>query len=126
MRNDREHIEAVSLMRWVRLSMARYPDLKMLWHVPNGGQRGKAQAGKFKAEGVKAGVSDYALDCARGGHFGLRIELKAPGGRTSPAQREYIEDVCFQGYRAEVAVGWEQAKDILIDYLEQPRTEVKT
>lgn len=125
MRSEREHIEAVTLMRWVRLSMAKYPDLAMLWHVPNGGHRSKAAAGKFKAEGVKAGVSDYALDCARGGWHGLRIELKAKGGRLSPEQREYIEDCLFQNYRAEVAVGWEQAKDILIDYLEQPRTEVR-
>jgi len=125
MRREPEHIEAVALMRWVRLSTARYPDLAMLWHVPNGGHRSKATAGKMKAEGVKAGVSDYVLDCARGGYFGLRIELKPKGGRPSPAQKDYISDVTAQGYRAEVAVGWESAKDILIDYLEQPRTEVK-
>ena len=125
MRREPEHIEAVSLMRWVRLSICKYPDLDMLWHVPNGGQRNKATAGKMKAEGVKAGVSDYALDVARGGYHGLRIELKPKGGRPSPAQKDYIRDVTAQGYRAEVAVGWEAAKDILIDYLGQPRTEVK-
>lgn len=128
MRSDREHAEAVALMKWVRMSMGRYPDLNMLWHVPNGGARGKAAAGKLKAEGVRTGVSDYVLDVARGGYFGLRIELKAryangKRGYATPDQKQYIADARAQGYRAEVVVGWQAAMELLIEYLEQPRTE---
>ena len=35
---------------------------KILWcHVPNGGERSKAVAGKLKAAGVKAGVPDVLV-----------------------------------------------------------------
>jgi hypothetical protein len=44
-------------------------------HVPNGGRRSKAEAGIFRALGVRAGVPDLLLWARGGGHFA--IELKA-------------------------------------------------
>jgi hypothetical protein len=104
-------------MRWVRLQYGRWPVLRLLHHIPNGGLRGKAAAGKLKAEGTKAGVPDYFLPHPRGGYHGLYIELKAPGGRPTPEQREFLSAAAEQGYRAEVAVGWEAARGIIRDYM---------
>lgn len=51
--------------------------------VPNGGARSPVEAAIMAGQGVVAGVPD--LITIRGGQvFGL--ELKAPGGRLSPAQ----------------------------------------
>ena len=64
---QQEHIEAVRFMRWVDGfrgtpgAILKWPCLKWLHHIPNGGLRNRVVAGKLKAEGVRAGVSDYFL-----------------------------------------------------------------
>ena len=123
MRQD-EHVEAVALIRWVRLSTAKFPVLALLYHVPNGGNRNRTVAAKLKAEGVKPGVSDYCLPAARGGFFGLYIELKSQPGQVRKSQREFLDLVRAEGNRGEVAFGWIQARAILIDYINQPKTRV--
>lgn len=124
-----EHQEAVALMKWVKLSMGKYPDLKHLFHIPNGGNRNIVTARKLKAEGVKRGVSDYFLPVIkwepvlRGREpcplwFGLWLELKPQGGYPVPEQHEFMNDMRDQDYAAYWCMGWEEAKQILIDYLE--------
>lgn len=54
-----EHAEAVALMRVVRLHEVRWPELRLLYAVPNGGDRHPIVAAKMRAEGVRAGVPDY-------------------------------------------------------------------
>jgi hypothetical protein len=113
-----EHEEAKALVQAVTLNEARHPELRMLFAVPNGGDRHKATAGKLRAEGVKPGVPDYVLPVARGGFHGLVIELKRErGGRTSGEQEQWIEAFRQQGWRAEVCKGWIQALMVLSDYL---------
>ena len=73
-----EHVEAVTLMRVVRLHEARYPQLRLLFAVPNGGDRHVAVAAKMKAEGVKAGVPDYLLPVRSGGYIGLITRMERP------------------------------------------------
>lgn len=125
-----EDAHQTSLFAWANQARCTMPDLAKLYHVPNGGGRSKAEAGRLKAQGVVAGVLDLSLDVARGGHFGLRIELKATRaelGRTpqpSPEQRARIEDLRNDGYCAVVCEGWENAKAVLIAYVAQPRTVV--
>jgi len=62
----------------------------VFWHTPNGGKRGIVEASSFKAMGVRAGVSDLIL-VHREKIFAL--ELKAPGGRASQAQMEFLSDI---------------------------------
>jgi len=112
-----EHVEAVTLLRVVRLHERQRPELALLFAVPNGGDRNPVVAAKLKAEGVRAGVPDYLLPVARQGFHGLAIELKAVGGRPSSEQRQWLADLVAQGWRAEVCVGWGAAWDVLSDYL---------
>lgn len=112
-----EHIEAKHLMHVVRIAEFGTPALRMLYAVPNGGDRNKAVAGKMKAEGVKSGVPDYCLPVARGGFHGLYIELKSLTGYASAEQKNWIEALRTEGYRAEVCRGWEQAWAVLREYL---------
>jgi hypothetical protein len=111
--------EAERLIRWTDDEGARlYPELGMLYAVPNGGFRHKAVAGKMKAQGVRAGVLDFNLDVARGPYHGLRIELKRRvGGTVSTAQKHWIAWLRGQGYLAVVCRGWEEARDRLVAYL---------
>lgn len=113
-----EHQEARSLIEAVELHAKRHPKLRLLFAVPNGGDRHKATAGKLRAEGVKAGVPDYILPVAAGGFHGLAIELKRrKRGQTSRKQEQWIEALRAEGWRAEVCRGWEQALSVLADYL---------
>ena len=97
----------------------RHPELALLYHTPNGGSRSKAEAGRFKAEGVKSGVPDICLPVARAGYHGLYIELKRQrDSKTSASQMKWIADLQEQGYRAEVCEGWEPASQVILAYID--------
>lgn len=115
-----EEQEQITLFNWAAMMEYRYPELRYMYHVPNGGYRNKAEAGRFKAQGVKSGVPDVVLPVARGGYHGLYVEMKrTEGGRVSTEQREWLEALTAQGYKAEVAYGWEEAKDVIEKYLQR-------
>lgn len=102
--------EQMTLFSWAAMQSGKYPELNLLYHVPNGGSRHKAEAGRLRAEGVKAGVPDLCLPVARGQYHGLYIELKRQrGGRTSDHQSEWLDALSAQGYKAALCYGWEQA-----------------
>lgn len=113
-----ESVEQQCLFRWAEFQSGRYPELKLLYHVPNGGSRKKSEAGRFRAEGVKAGVPDLCLPVARGEYHGLYIELKRlKNSKTSEDQKAWIEKLNEQGYCAVVCKGWEAAAKVITEYL---------
>lgn len=113
-----ESVEQQALFRWAAYQYGAHPELALLYHVPNGGGRSRAEAGRFKAEGVKAGVPDLCLPVARGQFHGLYIELKrAKGGRLHPEQRRWLDELGRQGYAAIVCYGWEDAVRAIKEYL---------
>ncbi len=120
---DREGQEQAALMQELQL---RFPHaFKLIYHVPNGGHRVKAVAGKLKAQGVKAGVPDLVLPMARGGYFGMYIEFKAMppfDAEVSPNQDAYIQALTGQGYLAIVCRGRIDAMEAIRAYLLQPQT----
>ena len=122
MRNTTAHedVEQATLFTWAGLKSGQRPELQLLFHIPNGGSRGKAEAARFKAEGVKAGVPDLFLPVARGPYHGLFIEMKRrSGGRTSEAQRKWIAALAAQGYLATICYGWKEAAELIEDYLDE-------
>lgn len=80
------------------------------WHTPNGGSRTPAEAGRFKALGVKAGIPDVLA--LRDGRL-YALELKALGGRLSPAQTEMLDQLRAAGAETAVAVGLDEALAVL-------------
>jgi hypothetical protein len=115
---DDEHAHQVALFAWADRVRRQYPELRWLYAVPNGGARSPRTAAMLKAEGVRKGVPDVHLPVPRGGFAGLWIELKRPGKHAiKPEQREWIDGLQANGYRAEIAVGWDRAREIIVDYL---------
>lgn len=55
---EQERPHQVALMKLVRSVKVAHPVLKLLYAVPNGGDRNLHVARKLKAEGVMAGVAD--------------------------------------------------------------------
>lgn len=114
-----EDNEQMILFRWAAMQSGKFPELELLYHIPNGGKRNKAEAARFKAMGVKSGVPDLHLPVARGGYHSLYIELKAANGRVSENQSEWLSALNQQGNKAVVCYGWEQAAQAIKDYLTQ-------
>lgn len=121
MRNVRIDTEAgaqEALFQWTQYQKGKYPELKLLYHIPNGGKRDARTATALKRQGVKAGVPDLHLPVARGGYHGLYIELKVGSNRATALQRDWLSELEKQGYLAVVCYGWQQAAQQLINYLE--------
>ena len=83
----------------------------VVWlHPANGGARSKAEAARFKAEGVVAGAPDLLL-FADGRAFSL--ELKTPTGRVSEAQKAMHQRLAAAGVEVRVAFGLNEALQTL-------------
>jgi len=114
-----EHTEQAKLVARVR-NFARGV---LIFAVPNGGKRNMKEAVRLKAEGVTAGVPDLVVAQARGGFFGLYIEMKRQkGSRLSDEQRDRIAELRAEGYAVEVCEGVEEAWAAFERYHALPRT----
>ena len=122
-RIESEHAQQVALFAWAALNFNQYPELRWMFAIPNGGERNKIVAANLKAEGVRANVPDIFLPIPRAEWHGLFIEMKkkkgaTPEGKPSVEQLGFIYEMWARGYAARVCVGWEMARDTLIQYLE--------
>lgn len=107
-----------AIFGWCRVHEREYPELKLLYHIPNEGYRTKAYAIALQRRGVKSGVPDLFLPVARGGFHGLYIELKVGKNKASENQKKWIDDLSKQGYLAVVRYGYKAAVEMLVKYLE--------
>ena len=108
------------LFQWAEQNTIIFPDLALLYHIPNGGKRDPKEAAKLKAEGVKPGVPDIHLPVPRGGYHGLWIELKAGDNGTTRHQSWWLAQLEAQGYATMVCYGAKQAAEVLRNYLKLP------
>lgn len=117
--------EQTFLFQWAGLAEQKYPDIKLLHHIPNGGKRDKKEAAALRRQGVKSGVPDLCLPSAHGGYHGLYIELKVGRNKTSDNQNMWLEMLMKQNYKIAVCYGWREAADTIEDYLSSPITLTK-
>lgn len=110
--------EQEALFDWAAFMRGKYPELDLLYHVPNGGDRNTIEAANLKRQGVKAGVPDLCLPVARGKYHGLYIEMKYGKNKASVKQEKWIAALRKQGYIAEVCYGWQKAAELITKYLE--------
>lgn len=121
LRTPTEHQEQVELVRIARLYEPRYPDLQMLFAVPNGGYRSEATGALLKAEGLRPGVSDLLLLAPRGNYHGMCLELKRVGGAGPSVEQEaFLMRAHRRGYYVAVAYGWVEAWGEICKYLGIP------
>lgn len=113
-----EHTEQAALFEWAEINESRYPELCMLYAVPNGGHRHKSVAIKLKAEGVKAGVWDISLDVARGQYNGLKIEMKFGKNQLTEEQRFWGSKYKIAHYQTAVCWSWTEAASRILWYLD--------
>ena len=116
MKESEHQIQAAFFAR-VAYMAGKYPEVKALFAVPNGGMRHKLVAIKLKREGVMAGVPDVCLPVPRGKYAGLWIEFKAEKGRVTETQAEWHILLRSLGHRVEVSRSWQAAVNIVEKYL---------
>jgi hypothetical protein len=100
-----------SVAEFLRLALKK-PD--RFWFCPNGGNLSKAQAGKFKAMGLTAGVPDLHFIWASGSRrqfpcYGT-IELKAGKNDATAEQLAFQKDM--------TAIGWPHAECRTVEQVE--------
>lgn len=125
-----EHGHQAALFCWAAHPNTRnqYPELEWMFAIPNGGDRDAIVGAMMKTEGVKAGVFDLCLPVARGGWFGLYIEMKKPNARhgdhrdMSEKQKAFGMFVHQQGYKTELCHSYTKARSVIEAYLAQART----
>jgi hypothetical protein len=129
-----EHEEQAEVIAWASMMEFEYPVLGLLYAIPNGaklpwrkGRGGKhysPEAMKLKAEGLRPGAPDLCLPVARGGWFGLYIEMKYGKNKPSEKQEAMLNKLTEQGFLAVVCYGHVDAKEVILGYLKEPRTKV--
>lgn len=102
---------------WSQIHRDEYPELALLFHIPNGGTRDPVEAAHLKAQGVRRGTPDLCLPVARRGYHSLWLEMKTPHGRVSSDQTWWKDKLTEQGAVAVIAYGWEAAVDAIKWYL---------
>jgi hypothetical protein len=119
-----EHDEQRNLFSWAEWQSLVWPELALMFAIPNGGHRHKATAAKMKAEGVKAGVPDIFLPVMvrskygeLGVYSGLFIEMKFGKNKPTKKQREWLEALRGQNYYATVCYSAQEAREVIADYL---------
>jgi hypothetical protein len=113
-----EESEQSVVFDWAARQSCRYPELSLLYHIPNEGKRSPGAGARLKAMGLKSGVPDICLPAARGNYHGLYIELKAQEGAPTTAQTDFLIAVRKQGYCSYICFGAEKAIEIIREYLE--------
>ena len=85
-----QHLESQiqqAIVQWAHYNKGKYPELELLFSIPNGGKRSPRTAVIMKLEGVKSGIPDLCLPVARHGCHALYLEVKAPKGYLSANQK---------------------------------------
>lgn len=96
---------------------SKYPELKLMFHIPNERNCTPVQGRQLKLAGVRSGVPDLELPVSRKGYTGLHIEMKTETGRLSDVQKWWIAELEKQGRKCCVCYGYKQAISAIEDYL---------
>ena len=113
-----------ALFAWARnpAVLKQYPCLGLLEGSMNGVKLTIGQAGKAKAAGMLKGAHDVRLPIARGGYFGLSIELKYKKNKPTLEQLAYGKRLEQEGWKVVYHWSWTDARDEIVTYLNQPKT----
>jgi hypothetical protein len=105
----------------VRYLQYKYPDVKYCSSIAGAYISTKTQRAKIIRNGYIKGKNDLDIYEARGGFFGMMIELKEKGYPTKE-QKEWIQAMNDRGYYAIVSKGLDNTIKEIDRYLMMPDT----
>ncbi len=115
-----EDTEQIRVMDWAASAECRYPELRWLHHIPNGGSRRSSEASRLKRMGVRRGISDIHLPFPHGRYHALYIEMKYGRNVTTQEQREFLCDMRDADNLVAVCHDAESAIDLIERYVTLP------
>ena len=119
---SKEENEQAALFRWASYAQTQYEELKLMYHVPNEGKRSAVTGARMKQAGLKSGVPDVCLPTAHGGYVGLYIEMKVKPNKPTENQKQWLRALREAGHFTAVCYTWEEAKNLIEEYLGLPLT----
>ena len=114
---SREAQEQAVVISWCEMQKSKYPELDMIFSIPNGGYRNKIEASNLKKTGVKSGVPDLMLAVPKNNYYGLFIEMKWGKNKCTPNQNKWILRLSKLGYKVKVCYSSIEAIDTIKEYL---------
>lgn len=90
--------------------------------TPTERHRAMLRGKKMKAMGRKPGVPDLMLPIARGGYFGLAIEVKTATGTMRPEQKQWKLGLESEGWQHAVCRTPENIVETVLGYMRQRPT----
>jgi hypothetical protein len=121
-----EHDSQVAVIQWAYIHEIRYPELAMLFAVPNAGKRSIGAARYYLAEGLKSGVPDLILPIPELSiddnkqYCGLVIEMKDGKNKTTENQDWWLQHLARYGWKTAVHYSANAAIKEICDYLKLP------
>lgn len=122
-----ETTEQIRVIDWAKHRETKYPALKWLIHIPNGGRRDSKEAKVLKQMGVKAGVCDLFLPYPANVfvrevneikiYHGRFIEMKYGNNTLSKEQQQFLYDMACRGYYVATCYSYNQAVNVIENYL---------
>lgn len=119
-----------ALFDWIDLLQIDHPTLgrirvgEFAYAIPNGSylagnpaQRARL-ANALRAQGLRPGIPDFAIALPVAPYHGLYVELKRDDKASiQPNQRDWQAKLRLAGYKAEIACGFDQARECVQRYL---------
>lgn len=107
---------------WVDLYIERFPEMALIFAIPNAGFASKKQGGLRKLTGRRAGVPDVCVPVEGGmedgtRYLGLWIEFKRPGEKATTEQLKWHAKLREAGHYVAIFETWTEAANLTIDYL---------
>lgn len=116
-RKQPENEEMKTFFAYCKTFEHLHPCWKLAFHVPNEGKFPIQYRVKLKSLGVKSGVPDIIIPVACGKYHGLAIEMKVKPNKPSEIQKEWLKHLTFYGWLAKVCYGWQEATDLVANYI---------
>lgn len=108
----------ITLFMWAEIMKEKYPELEMLFAVPFDAYKSVSSCKKFTEEGLKKGIPDVCLPISNGKFSSLWIKIKSSKHtKLTEKQKWWIKELNAKGCLAVDCVGWEAARDIILNYL---------
>lgn len=113
-----EGTEQAALFNWAAMRRGRWPELDLMFHIPNEGLRSKTTGAKMAKEGMKSGVPDIFLPVPRSVYHGLFVEMKRTKyGKATANQHRWLQELQLKGYACAICFGWVEASKVIENYL---------
>lgn len=110
-----EHEEQSRFVQWLDWMNNRGHKLRY-FAIPNGANKSKTAASKFKREGLVSGAPDIVIALEDGRTLWIEMKVRK-GGTISPEQKKIHAELKELSHHVHVAKGAREAAEIVKDYI---------